>query len=319
MIAKPDWFTPQHLLISLAIALAVIMVGTTWTIMIAKRNAVLRHLIREREQAQKQLQEAHDTLEWRVKERTEQLKFQVTARKEGEVQFKATLTERTRLAKELHDTIEQTMTGITLQLNTVNKLLPVDPGSAAHHLGLIRNMVRMSRVELRRSIWDLRSRELEQFDLYKALSLSANRIASGAGISVDVETKGHVRPLPEVIEETLLRIGQEAVTNTVKHAGAKTIKINVEFGSQNIALQIVDDGKGFDPDGCAGPNDGHFGLLGMAERAKRLGGLIAITSSPGTGTFIRVELPVRRMEAADLIDEQTHRQENIADSDSYRG
>ena len=145
------------------------------------------------------------------------------------------------------------------------------------------------------------------------------RLTSGAGISVDAETKGNVRPLPEVIEETLLRIGQEAVTNTVKHSGAKTVKINLEFGSQNIALEIIDDGKGFDPDSCAGPNDGHFGLLGMAERAKRLGGLIAVTSSPGAGTLIRVELPVRRTEAADLIDEQAHHQENIADSDSYRG
>ena len=170
--------------------------------MVTRRNSALRQLIHQRELDQKELQKAHDTLEWRVKERTEQLKFQITARKEAEVQFKATLTERTRLAKELHDTIEQTMTGITLQLNTVGKLFQQDPDAATHHLGLIRNMMRMSRVDLRRSIWDLRSRELEQFDLYKALSLGANRIASNAGIRVEVETKGSVRPLPEVIEET---------------------------------------------------------------------------------------------------------------------
>jgi signal transduction histidine kinase len=224
------------------------------------------------------------------------------------------LTERTRLAKELHDTIEQTLTGITLQLNTVGKLLQQDPNAAAHHLGLIRNMMRMSRVDLRRSIWDLRSRELEQFDLYKALSLGANRIAGNAGIRVDVESRGNVRPLPEVIEEMLLRIGQEAVTNTVKHAGATSIKIELEFSDHNIALEIRDNGKGFTPENCPGPEDGHFGLLGMSERAKRLGGQITITSAPANGTIIRVELPIIRADTSRIINEQTEK--SIADSNS---
>ena len=118
VLKKPSWLTPQRLFVSLVIAFVVGIAGTTWTIMVTKRNSTLKRLIHERELDQKELQEAHDTLEWRVKERTEQLKFEVTARKEAEVQFKATLTERTRLARELHDTIEQTMTGITLQLST---------------------------------------------------------------------------------------------------------------------------------------------------------------------------------------------------------
>ncbi|HUA67748.1 MAG TPA: histidine kinase [Candidatus Saccharimonadales bacterium] len=311
MIARPGWLTPEHLLITLGCAVVVIIVGTSWTIMVTRRNSALRHLIRERERDQMELQKAHDTLEWRVKERTEQLKFQITARKESEVQFKATLAERTRLAKELHDTIEQNMTGMTLQLNTVNKLLEQDPGAAAHHLGLIRNMMRMSRVDLRRSIWDLRSRELEQFDLYKALSLGANRIAGNAGIPVEVESKGAARPLPEFIEETLLRIGQEAVTNTVKHSGANSIKIDLEYRDHSIALEVKDNGRGFTPENCAGPDDGHFGLLGMSERTKRLGGQISIISAPGTGTVVRVELPIARAEMTKLNDEQPEHEERV--------
>ncbi|HUA65016.1 MAG TPA: histidine kinase [Alphaproteobacteria bacterium] len=318
VLSRPGWFTAEHLLYSLSVALVVIFVGTSWTIMVTRRNSALKLLIYQRELDQKELQIAHDTLEERVKERTEQLKFQVTARKEAEVQFKATLAERTRLAKELHDTIEQTMTGITLQLNTVGKLFHEDPETAGRHLGLIRNMVRLSRVDLRRSIWDLRSRELEQFDLYKALSLGASRIASNAGIRVDVETKGIVCPLPEVIEEALLRIGQEAVTNTVKHADAHCIKIELDFGQDHIGLLIRDDGKGFMPESCPGPNDGHFGLLGMAERAKRLGGQITVTSAPGAGTVIRVEIPVPRPEAQQPINEQTDYEENVADSNTHR-
>jgi signal transduction histidine kinase len=306
MISKPGWLTPEHLLITLAIAFLVIIVGMSWVVMVTRRNSALRYLIHERELDQKELQKAHDTLESRVKERTEQLKFQITAKKVAEVQFKATLTERTRLAKDLHDTIEQTMTGLTLQLNTVRKLFRVDPETTTHRLELIRNMVRMCRVDLKRSIWDLRSRELEQFDLCKAVSVSANRIADNAGIRVEVETKGNVRPLPEVIEENLLRICQEAVTNAVKHSGATLIKIELEFGNQNIILKVQDNGKGFLPENCAGPNDGHFGLLGMAERAKRLDGQIFITSAPGAGTSIRAELPT-------IVNEQIEYKESIAD------
>jgi signal transduction histidine kinase len=210
------------------------------------------------------------------------------------------------------------MTGITLQLNTVNKLFRQDPEEASRHLGLIRNMVRLSRVDLRRSIWDLRSRELEQFDLYKALSLGANRIASNAGVRVDVETKGNVCPLPEVIEEALLRIGQEAVTNTVKHADAHCIKIELDFSEANVVMEIRDDGKGFVPENSPGPNDGHFGLLGMSERAKRLGGQITVKSAPATGTVIRVEIPVLRSETQPPIHEHTDDEENVADSNTYR-
>jgi len=312
---KPSWLTPQHLLIILAFAFVVIIVATSWIIMVSKRNSALRHLIHERELDQKALQKAHDTLELRVIERTRQLKFQITARKEAEVQSKAILAERTRLAKELHDTLEQTLTGVTLQLNTVAKLFQQSPETASYHLGLVRNMVRMSRVELRRSIWDLRSRELEEFDLSKALLISGNRIADSAGIHVEVETKGNIRPLPEVIEENLLRIGQEAVTNAVKHSGADWTKIELEFGAQTVILDIRDNGKGFAPENCAGPNDGHFGLLGMSERAKRLGGQISITSAPGKGTTIRVELPLEQAQMARSVNEQTDYEKNVTDSD----
>jgi signal transduction histidine kinase len=317
IIARPGWLTPRHLLIILAIALVVIVLGASWIIMVSKKNSALRNLIHERELDQIELQKAHDTLESRVQERTEQLKFQITARKEAEVQSKAILAERTRLAKELHDTLEQTLTGITLQLNTVAKLFQQNPETASYHLGLVRNMLRMSRVELRRSIWDLRSRELEEFDLSKALWISGNRIADGAGIRIEVESKGEVRPLPEVIEENLLRIGQEAITNTVKHSGASWTKIQLEFGARDIVLEIKDNGKGFTPENCAGPDQGHFGLLGMSERVKRVGGQIFIASAPGQGTTIRVELPVEQPLFPKSNHEQADYEKNITDPDSH--
>jgi signal transduction histidine kinase len=316
IITEPSWLTPQHLLIILGIAGVVIVLAASWIIMVSKRNSALRNLIHERELDQIALQKAHDMLEWRVKERTRQLEFQITARKEAEVQSKAILTERTRLAKELHDTLEQTLTGVTLQLNTVAKLFQQHPETASYHLGLVRNMVRMSRVDLRRSIWDLRSRELEEFDLSRALLISGNQIAGSAGIRVEVETKGNVRPLPEIIEENLLRIGQEAVTNTVKHSGANRVKIGLEFGAQNVILEIEDNGKGFAPENCLGPNDGHFGLLGMSERAKRLGGNMLIKSAPGNGAVIRVEFSIEQTHMPKSVNEQADHEESITDSDS---
>jgi signal transduction histidine kinase len=319
IITKPSWLTPQHLLIILAFAFVFIMLATSWIIMISKRNLALKYLMHERELDQKELQKAHDTLEWRVKERTRQLKFQITARKEAEVQSKAILAERTRLAKELHDTLEQTLTGVTLQLNTVAKLIQQNPETANYHLRLVRNMVRMSRVDLRRSIWDLRSRELEEFDLSRALLISGHRIANSADIRVEVETKGHVRPLPEIVEENLLRICQEAITNTVKHSGANWVKIEMEFSVENVVLEIKDDGKGFTPENCVGPNDGHFGLLGMSERAKRLGGKILITSALGKGTIVRVEFSIEQTHMPKLVNEKTDYEDSVTHTDSYCG
>jgi len=293
VLKQPSWMTAQRLLAILTVSLVVILIASTWIVMISRRNSILKQLIHERELDRKELQKAHDTLEWRVKERTRQLKVQITARKEADLQSKAVLSERTRLAKELHDTIEQTMTGVTLQLNAVAKLLSQNPDTAGHHLGLARNMVRTTRVDLRRSIWDLRTRELEQFDLPAALLVSGNQIADGASMRIEIENEGEIRPLPEIIEENILRIGQEAITNAVKHSGASQLQLRLAFRGEYVSLTVQDNGNGFTPETCAGPNEGHFGLLGMSERVKRLSGKISILSAPGKGTTIRVEIPVK--------------------------
>ena len=195
ILKKPSWFTTPRLLVGLGILFAVLMVAISWSVMVSKRNSVLSGLIRDRETAQLALQQAHDHLEERVKERTEQLKFQITARKESELQFKATLKERTRLAQELHDTVEQSLTGIALQLDTTSKLFETRPDGANRHLELARNLVSQSQVDVRRSVWDLRSRALEQFDLPGALSTSGKQLTDGTNINLHVSAKGRVRPL----------------------------------------------------------------------------------------------------------------------------
>jgi len=292
VLAKPSWLTPQRLLTGLGILLAGSIVAVGWMVMIWKKNATLKDLVREKEKARLELREAHDQLEERVKERTAQLKLQITARKELELQSKATLAERTRLAQELHDTLEQSLTGVALQLDTTTKLFEKETESAKHHLEMARTLVGESQMEVHRSVWNLRCRALEQFDLPGALLMSSQQITGGSSLRVEMKAHGRVRPLPETVEENLLRIAQEALTNVIKHSGATLTEIDLDYGPKNVILQVKDNGKGFALDDCAGPREGHFGLLGISERAKRLHGEITFSSAPDAGTTVRVQIPI---------------------------
>jgi signal transduction histidine kinase len=295
ILQKPDWLTPTRLLVGLAILLTILVLALTWIIMGQRRNRALNLLIREKIKAQEELQQSQELLEWRVAERTKQLKFEMSARKETEVQFKATLAERTRLARELHDTLEQVLTGIALQADTAAELIDTDPLAGKRHLGLVRTLMTQTQLELRRSIWDLRSRELEQFDFPKVMQVNALNITKDTSLKLEMETTGNVRTLPEVMEENLLRISQAAVANVIKHAFATQVKISLQFGEREITLQIMDNGKGFNPKDCPGSSEGHFGLLGMSERVKRLNGNFQVTSAPGKGTCINVRLPIAQV------------------------
>lgn len=292
VLVRPSWLTPGRLLAGMGLLGVGLIVVVAWLLTVAKKNAALKVLVREREQAQRLLQEAHDTLEQKVIERSVQLQVAMTARKTAEVQFKAVLAERTRLARDLHDTLEQTLTGIALHLDATAKLAQRDPAVAGDHLQLARNWLRQSQVGLRRSIWDLRSRELEQFDLASALRRSAEQLVEGTAIKLEFQRSGDEHRLPEVVEENVLRIGQEALTNIAKHARATHVVIALEVSPRALRLRVEDNGVGFDHGRPPPPGEGHFGLLGMAERAKRLAGGVTITSVPGQRTSVVVDIPL---------------------------
>lgn len=293
VLSAPSWFTPQRLAIGIVALLLISAAVIGWQITVSKKHAMLTFLLAEREKAQRDLQQAYDSLEQRVRERTEQLKGEMTARKSAEVEFKATLAERTRLARELHDTLEQALTGIALQLDTTSRLLTRSPSEAERPLELARGFMRQSQLELRRSIWDLRSRELEQFDVARALLHTSQQIAGGTQLRVEVETEGEPPALlPEILEENLLRIGQEALTNIVKHSGATLATIRLGYSGDTVTLAVKDNGSGLVPEKVAAPDGRHFGLLGMAERSKRLGGRFSIVGAPGEGTTVLVSLPL---------------------------
>lgn len=292
ILEQPSWITPRRLLLGLAILSVILLLAFVWIVTVSRKNSTLKTVVRDKVEAQVELEEANDLLEQRVEERTNQLKFEVNERQAAEVRFKATLAERTRLAQELHDTTEQSLAGISLQLDTASKLYQEDPAAALPPLKLAKNLMRRSHAELRQSIWDLRSRELEEFNLAGAMELSARETLQGTEVQVTLKTSGQVCPLPEVVEENLLRISREAVNNVIKHAEASKVELGLNFKRDAVILVITDNGRGFSPDQAMGAKEGHFGLLGMSERAKRLRGTLEITSSRGRGTQIEIKIPL---------------------------
>jgi signal transduction histidine kinase len=144
--------------------------------------------------------------------------------------------------------------------------------------------------EARRYVWDLRSQELEKKDLPTALNDTARRLTRDREVQAAVQVTGTFRALPSQIENNLLRIAQEAINNSVKHAGARRIMIDLHFDTDALQLRVRDDGCGFDPQRHNG--DGHFGLIGMRERAQEIGGELRILSERLSGTEIIVNVPL---------------------------
>ena len=217
--------------------------------------------------------------------------FRLRVRQLGR-RFALVLDERGRLAREIHDTLAQGFVGISSQLEAVALTLDDRLDLARKHLDLARKMARHSLTEARRSVMDLRASALEGQDLPAALSQAARQWTAGSPVLVHIDVDGPSRKLPEEMEQHLLRIAQEAVTNTVKHARANEVRIRLAMNNGNVNLVVADDGEGFEKTEAFSEAGGHFGLLGMRERAERLGGALQLHSEPGEGTKVEVTVPL---------------------------
>jgi len=207
-----------------------------------------------------------------------------------ESRFNAVLAERNRIAREIHDTLAQGFVAVSVQLQIVGRTLSQSTDAAHQHLDEAQELVRTGLDDARRAIWELRSQSAENHDLASQLIQMAGRITASSEIKTHVDVHGTYRPLPATTESELLRIAQEAVTNTVRHAAASRIDILLEYTRRRVKMTIVDNGRGF---AANAPSfaDGHFGITGMTERAKQIGGTINVTSKEGEGTRIHVEVP----------------------------
>lgn len=203
------------------------------------------------------------------------------------------MEERTRIARELHDTLEQELAGIQMQLDAASGNLESAPRVAADTLDMARAMLRHSRNETRRSVWDLRSTALETGDLESAFDEVMTMLhGKTTGLKITIETTGERLRMPAKTENNILRIGQEAVNNAVEHGQPTLVKIALDYQSTSVTLRVSDDGRGFDPARARSMGDGHFGLAGMRERARKIGGTIAIESRDGSGTTVTLNVPV---------------------------
>jgi signal transduction histidine kinase/ligand-binding sensor domain-containing protein len=206
--------------------------------------------------------------------------------------FALVLDERARLAREIHDTLAQGFVGISSQLEAVAMCLPDETAPVRKYLDMARKMARHSLTEARRSVMDLRASVLEGQNLAAALESSTRMLTAGSGVDVDVDVSGPRTALTEEAEQQLLRIAQEAVTNVLKHAGASKIRVKLDLEARRLFLRIVDNGRGFEQQDAFSSQGGHFGLIGMRERAERLGGELRLASHPGGGTEVEVKVPL---------------------------
>jgi signal transduction histidine kinase/ligand-binding sensor domain-containing protein len=212
--------------------------------------------------------------------------------------FSLVLEERVRMAREIHDTLAQGFVGISSQLDALALKMNGDGEPAgrqrdlAQRLEIAQKMARHSLTEARRSLMDLRSSDLSDRDLASALTAAARHWAAGSPVAVHTRIAGARLNLPEEVEHNVLRIAQEAVTNALKHAGAKNLWIDLRVDARSLELVIRDDGSGFEHSRAFVSVGGHFGLLGMRERAERIGGELKLSSEPGSGTEVRVNVPL---------------------------
>jgi signal transduction histidine kinase/ligand-binding sensor domain-containing protein len=206
----------------------------------------------------------------------------------AEREFRAVLGERSRIAREIHDTLAQGYAGISVQLELLAELLrKPNPEAAQKQLDLTREYVREGLADARQSIWALRTADPGETKLPVKLRQIAET-AAGHGLEPQFSVFGAYRQLEPEIERELLRIAQEAIHNVKKHAAASQLLVQLEYGPDWIALEVRDNGRG---GAVEQPGKGHFGLTGLRERAAVIGGSLELSSAAGEGTTVRLRAP----------------------------
>ncbi len=208
------------------------------------------------------------------------------ARLSQQAEHLAVLQERQRLARELHDSVTQSIYSIKLYAEAAIKLLKTGNATvAAEHLGEVRETAEEALNDMRRLVFELRPRLLEEEGLAAAIQARLDAVEKRTGVHTELKVEGEGE-LPLTVTEELYHIAQEALNNVLKHAQAQRVEVHLQLDESRACLEVYDDGVGFVP--ATGKGKGRPGLRGMQERAERIGGELTIDSSPGRGTHVRV-------------------------------
>jgi signal transduction histidine kinase len=269
---------------------ATFWIGLFWTVaaLTSLLSRGLYRALRESRQRAAELRQLSAELEARVLAQTAQLLAQA--------QERAVLEERTRLSREIHDTIAQGLAGVAVQIGAARQGLALfrSTGDPRISIALDENLLiaeqatRETLAEARRSVWNLRAPQLARGSLRDALE----QVGAQTPLPVEVRATGAGWPLAPAVESALLRVAQEALANTVKHASATSARIVLRYAEDGVMLEVTDDGQGFSEEmmiqrALPGPLSG-FGLLGMEERVRALGGELRLSNQGGACVSVTV-------------------------------
>lgn len=216
--------------------------------------------------------------------------------------FRAVLSERNRLAREMHDTLIQGCASVSALLEAHSS---IDQGESSSKDGLLecaRTQLRATLEEARQAVWGLRAISDAPTEVGSMLSDVAQQFGREFGIPVECSISGEPFLVNQVTAHEVLMIAREGLYNSIRHARPHRIRLSVEFGEDTCRLKILDDGCGFDVHSLSEPSNNHYGLLGMRERVERLGGKFTLQSSPGTGTQITIAVPRKTADAVPIAE-----------------
>jgi signal transduction histidine kinase len=259
ILKRAPWWSLDRLLWALGIAIAAILLILVWTNLLRRRVAIQTKIISR------------------------------------QVERSAIKDERQRIARELHDTLEQDLTGLSMQLeNALDEIGTVNK-PAGRSLTLVHKMLQHCRLEAHSSVSDLRNSKLLVRPLAEAMKESLEEKAQEAGVSLDFSLEGEPRILRSTTQNHLLRIARESLNNAHRHGKASRVHCLLAYAKEGVTLEVEDNGSGFDT--SLPPPVGHFGLMGMRERANKIHARFSLTSTPGQGTKIHVYMPYTSPEA----------------------
>lgn len=258
VVSRPSWWTARRLLAALVAVAAVLTLAVGWAMLLRRQVAV----------------------------QSRRLADEITERRRAEIEFEATLEERSRLAANLHDTVLQTVTGIGLQLRSCQRAQEQAATTAPESLSVAQQMVGHAIDQLRGKVWSMRTTPLEGETFPAAVEALVSRLQVGQSPRITAHVAGVERPVPELVSGNLLLLAEEAVHNALRHAAATAIDVMAVFHDESVGVVVHDDGQGFEAGREPQAPQGHFGLDGMRARMERLGGTVTVESSPGKGTTV---------------------------------